>query len=272
MVALEDNSSPIEIVLQQGARRSRVIQRDTHAAVRNLSSALATGYGPKKIPEEHLPKVVNPEPAPEAEIKLEPVPMPKPASAPKTVPSPKATAPSSSEPTAASGLKRSLLATAKAALTPKASAEAPVIKAELPAPTEPAESEASGTVDAPSGSSPGALGPNEVFFAKDQVLFEKGDKADFFYVLVSGKVALFEPSNQSFIANLEPGSSFGEQAILVGGVRSLSARAAEPTVCKAISAQALGKMLDQEQGTIKPVVYALLLELYMSNDLKSQGL
>ncbi|MGA1473362.1 MAG: cyclic nucleotide-binding domain-containing protein, partial [Burkholderiaceae bacterium] len=101
---------------------------------------------------------------------------------------------------------------------------------------------------------------------------EKGDKADFFYVLVSGKVALFEPSNQSFIANLEPGSSFGEQAILVGGVRSLSARAAEPTVCKAISAQTLGKMLDQEQGTIKPVVYALLLELYMSNDLKSQGL
>lgn len=217
MVAVEDSSNPIDIVLQQGARRSRVIQRDTHAAVRNLSSALATGYGPKKIPEEHLPKVVNPEPAPEAEMKLEPVPMPKPASAPKTTSAPKSTRPS-----------------------------APV--------------------------APVALGPNEVYFPKGQVLFEKGDKADFFYVLVSGNVALFEPSNQSFIANLEPGSSFGEQAILVGGVRSLSARAAEPTVCKAISAQTLGKMLDQEKGTIKPVVYALLLELYMSNDLKSQGL
>ena len=220
MVAVEDSSNPIDIVLQQGARRSRVIQRDTHAAVRNLSSALATGYGPKKIPEEHLPKVVNPEPAPEAEMKLEPVPMPKPASAPKTTSAPKSTRPS-----------------------------APV------APVAPV-----------------ALGPNEVYFPKGQVLFEKGDKADFFYVLVSGNVALFEPSNQSFIANLEPGSSFGEQAILVGGVRSLSARAAEPTVCKAISAQTLGKMLDQEKGTIKPVVYALLLELYMSNDLKSQGL
>ena len=58
----------------------------------------------------------------------------------------------------------------------------------------------------------------------------------------------------------------------MGGVRSLTARAAEPTVCKAISAQSLGKMLNQAHGTIKPVVYALLLELYMSNDLKSQGL
>ncbi|MGA1471288.1 MAG: cyclic nucleotide-binding domain-containing protein [Burkholderiaceae bacterium] len=278
MVAVEDSANPIDIVLQQGARRSRVIQRDTHAAVRNLSSALATGYGPKKIPEEHLPKVVNPEPAPEAEIKLEPVPMPKPASAPKTTPAPKSTAPSAPVPTDASAPKRSLLAAAKAVLTPTARTEKPV--AEVPVHGAPAESEAKGAVPVTTSSSPEALGqespvalgPNEVYFPKGQVLFEKGDKADFFYVLVSGKVALFEPSNQSFIANLEPGSSFGEQAILVGGVRSLSARAAEPTVCKAISAQTLGKMLDQEQGTIKPVVYALLLELYMSNDLKSQGL
>ncbi|MGA1471164.1 MAG: cyclic nucleotide-binding domain-containing protein [Burkholderiaceae bacterium] len=275
MVAVDDSSNPIEIVLQQGARRSRGIQRETHAAVRDLSSALATGYGPKKIPQEHLPKVVNPEPAPEAEIKLEPVPMPKPASALKTGSASKPTAPSEPAPTTASapttGLapKRSLLATAKAVLTPAPLVEKPT--AQVPAHAAPAESEKNGAVSVATGSSP-ELGPNEVFFAKDQVLFEKGDKADFFYVLVSGKVALFEPSNQSFIANLEPGSSFGEQAILVGGVRSLSARAAEPTVCKAISAQTLGKMLDQEQGTIKPVVYALLLELYMSNDLKSQGL
>jgi hypothetical protein len=269
MVAVDDSSNPIEIVLRQGARRSRGIQRETHAAVRDLSSALATGYGPKKIPQEHLPKVVNPEPAPEAEIKLEPVPMTKPASAPKTGSVPRPTAPSSASPTAASESKRSFLATAKAALTPTPTADKP--GAELPSHEIPAKSETTGAVSAPSGSSP-ELGPNEVFFAKDQVLFEKGDKADFFYVLVSGKVALFEPSHKSFIANLEPGSSFGEQAILVGGVRSLSARAAEPTVCKAIAAQTLGKMLDQEQGTIKPVVYALLLELYMSNDLKSQGL
>jgi hypothetical protein len=227
MVAVKDSSNPIDSVLQQGARRSRVIQRDTHAAVRNLSSALSVGYGPKKVPEEHLPKVVNPEPAPEAEIKLEPVAMPKPASA---------------------------LETASTALTDFA-----------PSQNKPVH-------NAYGEEAPVALGPNEVFFPAGRLIFEKGEKADFFYVLVSGKVALFEPSNQAFTAHLEPGSSFGEQAILVGGVRSLTAQAAEATVCKAISAQTLSEMLNQGKGVTRPLVYALLLELSMTNDLKSQGL
>ena len=230
MVAVKDSSNPIDSVLQQGARRSRFIQRDTHAAVRNLSTALSVGYGPKKVPEEHLPKVVNPEPAPEAELKLEPVAMSQPASALKT---------------------------------PAGAKPAPALVEVQALPTE--------SVSAVP-SSPSTLGPNEVFFPEGRVIFEKGEKADFFYVLVSGKVALFEPSNQSFTAHLEPGSSFGEQAILVGGVRSLTAQAAEATVCKAISAETLSEMLNQGKGVTRPLVYALLLELSMTNDLKSQGL
>ena len=230
MVAVKDASNPIDSVLQQGARRSRVIQRDTHAAVRNLSSALTVGYGPKKVPDEHLPKVVNPEPAPEAELKLEPVAMSQPASALKT---------------------------------PAGAKPAPTLVEVQPLPAE--------SVSAVSSSN-FTLGLNEVFYPEGQVLFEKGEQADFFYVLVSGKVALFEPSNQSFIAHLEPGSSFGEQAILVGGVRSLTAQAAEATVCKAISAETLSEMLNQGKGVTRPLVYALLLELSMTNDLKSQGL
>ena len=230
MVAVKDSPNPIDSVLQQGARRSRVIQRDTHEAVRNLSSALTVGYGPKKVPEEHLPKVVNPEPAPEAELKLEPVAMSQPDSALKT---------------------------------PARAKPAPALVEVQALPTE--------SVSAVP-SSPFTLGPNEVFFPEGRVIFEKGEKADFFYVLVSGKVALFEPSNQSFTAHLEPGSSFGEQAILVGGVRSLTAQAAEATVCKAISAETLSEMLNQGKGVTRPLVYALLLELSMTNDLKSQGL
>ena len=230
MVAVKDSPNPIDSVLQQGARRSRVIQRDTHEAVRNLSSALTVGYGPKKVPEEHLPKVVNPEPAPEAELMLEPVAMSQPASALKT---------------------------------PARAKPAPALVEVQALPTE--------SVSAVP-SSPFTLGPNEVFFPEGRVIFEKGEKADFFYVLVSGKVALFEPSNQSFTAHLEPGSSFGEQAILAGGVRSLTARAAEPSVCKAISAETLSEMLAQGSGITRPLVYALLLELSMTNDLKSQGL
>ena len=265
MASVKESLSPIEVVLQQGKRRSRVIQRDTHEAVRSLSSALSLTHG-KKIPEEYLPKVVNLEPGSEKELMLEPVAMPQPASA-LTAPlgSKLIFSEEESEETTSAPASVDLPGKAEVHKTPQARPQvtAPTLVEAKALPAVPVRAVQS---------SPLTLGPNEVFFPKGHVLFEKGDRADFFYVLVSGKVALFEPSNQSFIANLEPGSSFGEQAILVGGVRSLTAQAAEPTVCKAISAQILGKMLNQEKGTIKPVIYALLLELYMTNDLKSQGL
>jgi hypothetical protein len=118
-------------------------------------------------------------------------------------------------------------------------------------------------------SAPRELEENEVFFPRNSFLFAKGDKADFFYVIVSGKIQLIEPRGQTLIATLEPPTSFGEQAILAGGIRSLSAQAIEPTICKAYSVDTLGKLLDRAKGTNKPVIYALLLELYMRNDIKS---
>ncbi len=118
-------------------------------------------------------------------------------------------------------------------------------------------------------SAPRELEENEVFFPSNSFLFTKGDKADFFYVIVSGKIQLIEPRGQTLIATLEPPTSFGEQAILAGGIRSLSAQAIEPTICKAYSVDTLGKLLDRAKGTNKPVIYALLLELYMRNDIKS---
>jgi hypothetical protein len=118
-------------------------------------------------------------------------------------------------------------------------------------------------------SAPRELEEHEVFFPSNSFLFAKGDKADFFYVIVSGKIQLIEPRGATLIATLEPPVSFGEQAILAGGIRSLSAQAVEPTICKAYSVDTLGKLLDRAKGTNKPVIYALLLELYMRNDIKS---
>jgi hypothetical protein len=118
-------------------------------------------------------------------------------------------------------------------------------------------------------SAPRELEANEVFFPSNSFLFAKGDRADFFYVIVSGKIQLIEPRGETLIATLEPPTSFGEQAILAGGIRSLSAQAIEPTICKAYSVDTLGNLLDRAKGTNKPVIYALLLELYMRNDIKS---
>ena len=116
-----------------------------------------------------------------------------------------------------------------------------------------------------------ALGPNEVYFERGQLLFSKGDNADNFYVIRSGEVSLFEPDSKTEIAVLSPGTSFGEQAILVGGVRSASAKSVDGVICLALSARTLRDMLEVQEGSIKPVVEALLLQLYLRNDLKARG-
>ena len=116
-----------------------------------------------------------------------------------------------------------------------------------------------------------ALGPNEVYFAPGQLLFNKGDGADNFFVIRKGNVALFEPTSQKEIAVLPAGVSFGEQAILVGGVRSVSARSVDGVICLALSAKTLRDMLEVQEGSIKPVIEALLLQLYLRNDLQARG-
>ena len=57
----------------------------------------------------------------------------------------------------------------------------------------------------------------------------------------------------------------------MGGVRSVSASAVGGVICLALSAETLRKMLEVEQGTIKPVFEALLLQLYLHNDLHARG-
>ena len=111
----------------------------------------------------------------------------------------------------------------------------------------------------------------EVEYADGEVLFNKKDTAKNFYVLKSGEIELFDPDTNKKLALLEKGASFGEQAILAGGVRSVSAKAVGKVVCNEITAEALKKMLDTSAGIIKPVFEALLLQLYMHNDLRSKG-
>ena len=111
----------------------------------------------------------------------------------------------------------------------------------------------------------------DVSYSSGSILFNKKDPATRFYVLKSGEVELFDPDGDRHLAFLKPGASFGEQTILAGGVRSVSARAKGDVVCIEITAEALRKMLDTSPGIIKPVFEALLLQLYMHNDLRSKG-
>ena len=112
---------------------------------------------------------------------------------------------------------------------------------------------------------------NSVKYKDGNLLFQKKDEATNFYVLKSGEVELFDPDENKILTILKPGASFGEQAILAGGVRSVSAKAKGDVVCMEISAEALKKMLENSPGIIKPVFEALLLQLYMHNDIRGKG-
>lgn len=56
----------------------------------------------------------------------------------------------------------------------------------------------------------------------DTIIFHQGDPADRFFILVDGSVSVDRDGSQ--LAVLQPGSFFGESALLVGGNRSATVR------------------------------------------------
>lgn len=100
-----------------------------------------------------------------------------------------------------------------------------------------------------------------------QVLFNKGDKADHLAIILEGEVEIFDPFDNKTIAVLGHGASFGEQAILEGGVRGASARAKDRVVCLEISTSPLRAILKADPGILTPIVESLLLQLNMANKL-----
>ncbi|MFB0915967.1 MAG: cyclic nucleotide-binding domain-containing protein, partial [Burkholderiaceae bacterium] len=102
-------------------------------------------------------------------------------------------------------------------------------------------------------------------YTDGQVLFNKGDIAERFYMIQQGSVKMVDPDTGTNIAELTAGDSFGEQAILSGGVRSASAVAKGDVTCLEITTDVLKRMLAQEPGLITPTFQALLLQLYMRN-------
>lgn len=72
---------------------------------------------------------------------------------------------------------------------------------------------------------------HERTYMKDEVVFEEGDEGLGMYVLLEGKVAIHRegPGGRQKLMEVEPGSYFGELALLNGAPRSASAVCMEPS-------------------------------------------
>lgn len=111
----------------------------------------------------------------------------------------------------------------------------------------------------------------EIEFKKGQTLFAKGDEADAFYLVKSGSVELFDPESQVSVEVIEPGCTFGEQAIFAYGIRNLSAKAKEDSICLKYASADLHRLLPDQPATARRAFEMIILELEMKNTLRAAG-
>lgn len=72
--------------------------------------------------------------------------------------------------------------------------------------------------------------------AQGEILFNLGDVGDELFIVQSGRIAIFTPSQdkpgeEQPIRIFEPGETVGEMALIDNHPRSLSGRSLEPTHC-----------------------------------------
>lgn len=104
-----------------------------------------------------------------------------------------------------------------------------------------------------------------VQYEDGQVLFNKGDAAGHLAIITEGKVEVFDPADNRVLATLGKGASFGEMAILEGGVRGASVRASGTVKCIEIRTEPLRAILKADTGLLVPTMEGLLLQQGMAN-------
>jgi len=104
-------------------------------------------------------------------------------------------------------------------------------------------------------------------FDPGQRIFNAGDNADKLYFIQSGVVELIGPHGVVF-AQVSEGQSFGEQAILVGGIRAAGAQAQGDVTCIYIDAEEANLLLKSYSALLIPIFEALLLQQSMQNSLR----
>ncbi len=105
-------------------------------------------------------------------------------------------------------------------------------------------------------------------FTDAQYICKIGDQATHLYFLQEGEVELLNGSGQVF-GRITKGQSFGEAAILKGGIRGASIRAkGDVVVCKMIKNDDAVELLSSYSPLLVVIIEGLLLQQMMNNAIK----
>ena len=111
---------------------------------------------------------------------------------------------------------------------------------------------------------------DEIKLEEGQVLFKAGEPADKLYFIQSGSIRMADKNTGAVFATLKEGDSFGEQAMLQGGIRGATALAGHDTVLLEITAEGLRGMLKTASPILTAVFEAMMLQQNMQNALRTK--
>lgn len=112
---------------------------------------------------------------------------------------------------------------------------------------------------------------DEISLEEGQILFKAGDVADRLYFIKSGSIQMADKNSGAVFATLLEGDSFGEQAMLQGGIRGATAIAGKGTVLLEITADGLRTLLKTASPLLTPVFEAMMMQQNMHNALRSKA-
>jgi CRP-like cAMP-binding protein len=104
-------------------------------------------------------------------------------------------------------------------------------------------------------------------FQHGEFIFKVGDPASDLYFLESGEVELVDKNGKVF-GLIPAGQSFGETAILSGGIRTATIRAKGDVICKKINNIDAAELLTTFSPLLVIMMEALLLQQTMNNAIK----
>lgn len=108
-----------------------------------------------------------------------------------------------------------------------------------------------------------------VVFKEGEYLFNQGDVAEYFAVVLSGNVEILKVMNSSktrLLRQLVPGECFGEMSVLAHEkLRSASARATTPTTILQVPVIELEKLLHQQSGFILTLIQ-IAIERFLNTE------